>query len=181
MATKPALKPVNPAKGKATATPEGGNEAAVPKKKNRGKGLVIGTILFLVLGAGGGGAWYFLNGSGSTPKQEAGTEKEKKPPVFVPLEAFTVNLTGEGDHYLQVGIVLQAVDEAAVDDIKQQMPLIRNRLLLLLSAKTATELVTPEGKQKLSNQILSESRQSLTGKAPDRGVQNVLFASFVIQ
>jgi flagellar FliL protein len=179
MAVKPALKSVEPAKGKAAAAPvDAGAEA--PKKKRK-LPLVVGLVV-LVLSASGGAAWYFMGGNpASAEKHDVVVEKEKKPAVYVPLEAFTVNLQGEGDHYLQVGITLQVADNGTADEVKEQMPLIRNRLLLLLSAQAPAELGTVEGKQKLSAQVLAESRQLLAAKTPDEGIQNVLFSSFVIQ
>jgi flagellar FliL protein len=192
MAAKPALKSVESAKGKAPATP--GKTPAVPGKasatpatddevpaKKKSKLPLIVGVLALVLGAGGGAAWYFMGHAEPADKAEAAVEKVKKPSVYAPLEAFTVNLQGEGDHYLQVGITLQVADDAAVDEIKKQMPLLRNRLLLLLSARSPSELATLEGKQKLSAQILTESRELISGKGTDHGIEAVLFSSLVIQ
>jgi flagellar FliL protein len=167
---KPALKSV-----------EAAPPPAPPKKKK--KPLLIVGILMTVLLGGGGAAWYFLQDKQdkTAPSEHEGAEKAKKLSLFVPLETFTVNLHGEEDHFLQIGLTLQVTDETTVDEIKQQMPLIRNRLLLLLSAKTPDDLATLEGKQKLAAQILAESRLPLSGKTEDRGIQNVLFSSFVIQ
>jgi len=152
--------------------------------------------LLLLLAGGGGAAWYFLMGPGAehpeaTPGEEGSEEaakakekedKEKdKKVVFVPLEPFTVNLQGEGDHYLQITIVLEVAEESVTDAIKLKMPLIRNRLLLLLSSKSPPDLNTLEGKQKLANEILAEVRQPLPGKTDDRGVKSVLFNSLIIQ
>jgi flagellar FliL protein len=178
MAAKPALKSVEPAKGKAAAAPVDAGVAA-PKKKGK-LPLIVG-LLVLVLSASGGAAWYFLHGNPPSTDKHDVVEKEKKLALYVPLEAFTVNLQGQGDHYLQVGITLQVADNGAADEVKQQMPLIRNRLLLLLSAQAPAELGTVEGKQKLSAQVLAESRQLLLAKTPEEGIQNVLFSSFVIQ
>ena len=90
MAAKPALKSVEPAKGKAAAAPVDAGVAA-PKKKGK-LPLIVG-LLVLVLSASGGAAWYFLHGNPpSTDKHDVVVEKEKKLALYVPLEAFTVNL-----------------------------------------------------------------------------------------
>jgi flagellar FliL protein len=61
------------------------------------------------------------------------------------------------------------------------MPVIRSRMLLLLAAKTAEELATTAGKQKLMAELLAEARAPLAGDSPTRGVENVHFSAFVIQ
>lgn len=175
MATKPALKSVEKAE-------ESVDEEAAPPKKRGKKILVIVLLLLILLGGGGGATWYFLM---RKPAGEQAEKTEVKPSVYLPLETFTVNLQSDGsgtDHYLQIGITLQVVDEKVVDSVKQQLPLIRNKLLLLLSGKTPAELSNMEGKKKLAAEILAETRSSLpAGTTPNKGVQNVLFSSMIIQ
>jgi flagellar FliL protein len=61
------------------------------------------------------------------------------------------------------------------------MPDIRNRILLLLSNKKASQISTLEGKQALTAEIMSETAQALGGSVPAGGISSVLFTSFVIQ
>lgn len=155
------------------AGPEG-KAAAKPKKKRR----LLKWMLALLLTASGAAAWYFMEGQGQG-KAEA---VQPKPPVFVTLEPFTVNLQpGEGDQYLQIGLVFKVSDSAAGDAIKLHMPEIRNRILLLLSSKHASELSTVDGKQKLSAEIMAEARRPLAPQPANPGIVNVFFTAFVIQ
>jgi len=153
-------------------------QAAQPAQKKKSKLLLVLVLLFLLLGAGGGAAWWFLGRShDAEPKQEA-----VRPPVFHNLDPFTVNLAEEnGDHYLQVSIVFQVADEKAVDQVKTYLPVIRNRILLLLSAKRPSELSTAEGKQKLVEELVGAARASIPGTAPDRGITGAFLGAFVIQ
>ena len=175
MATKAAPKP-------AETIAEPTEEAAPPKKKGK-KLLVIVLLLLILVGGGGGAAWYFLmhKAQGKQEKHEA------KPSVYLPLDTFTVNLLQDGsgnDHFLQIGITLQLAEESVIEAIKVQLPLIRNKILLLLSGKTPSDLSTVEGKKKLAAEILTETRNSLpagTGKGIEKGVQSVLFSSMIIQ
>ncbi|HAF56163.1 MAG TPA: flagellar basal body protein FliL, partial [Thauera sp.] len=58
--------------------------------------------------------------------QTPGTVDLTKPPTFVPLDAFTVNLRrDEGDHYLQVVAVLRVADATMDATLKAFMPEIR--------------------------------------------------------
>lgn len=143
--------------------------------------LLAGLVLLLAIG-GAGAAWHVLRSPSTTPPGTAAEDKPGAKPFFVPLDPFTVNLAEEaGDHYLQVGIVYQIVDEQVGEKMKTYMPVLRNRLLLLLSAKRPTEIVTAEGKQKLVEELVAAARESLPGERPDKGVTSALLASFVIQ
>lgn len=156
-----------------------------PPKSGKRKLLVILVAVFAVLAlAGGGAAWWFhQKASDVETKGEEGAKPGKKaenakPPVFNTLEAFTVNLAG-GDHFLQLGIVLQLKDEETVEKVKAWMPQIRSRLLLLLSSRTAEDLESSKGKQALVDAILAETRAPLG--ADGEKVQAVLLGSMLVQ
>lgn len=164
-------------KGKPVAEPVEG-----APKKGKGKLLIIIVAAVVLLAGGGGGAWYFLHAKKAGGHEEAKHEAEpSKPPVFVKLEPFTVNLTADGEeHYLQTDIELQVAEQKVSDNVKAHMPEIRNNVLLLLSSKTAGALVSAEGKQKLSGEIKEQINKALHAKEDD-GVAGVFFTSFVIQ
>ena len=133
----------------------------------------------LLLAAGGGGAaFYFIQARGSSA-----VSPKAKPPVFVSLDTFTVNLQPEhSEQHLQTNLTLKVEDAGAVDVIKLHMPEIRNRILLLLSNKTASQLMSVEGKRKLALELTTEINQQFAErKANGQVVESVLFTSFVIQ
>ncbi|MGA2551731.1 MAG: flagellar basal body-associated protein FliL [Burkholderiaceae bacterium] len=173
MATKPATKP--PLKSVPAAAEE---EAPVAKKK-KSKLMLILPIVFVLLAGAGGGAWYFLHKGKDAEAAKAAEPAPVKPPVFVNLEPFTVNLQG-GEHFLQIGLVLQVNSDETSEAIKVFLPQIRNSLLLLLSSKTPEELASIDAKHKLADEILAETRKPL-GPAVAEGVQAVLFGSMVVQ
>lgn len=149
----------------------------VVKKKS---GLIRRLVKWLLLPAllAGGGAWYFLQ----EPSQAEAKPATPSPPVFVALDQFTVNLLPEGsDQYLQVTLAIKVADNSAVDAIKLYMPEVRNRILLLLSSKQASDLITIEGKQKLSEEIMAETRKPVAPLLPQEKIMGALFTSFVIQ
>lgn len=121
------------------------------------KKIVVMLVAAVLIGGGGAGAWWMLgrDKGDASPKAKAAPVI---PPVFLPLEAFTVNLRpepGGNQHYIQVGITLKIAGEPMAEKIKGLMPEIRNHLLLLLSAKTAAELLRPEGKTTLAKDLLT--------------------------
>ena len=151
-------------------------ESKVEQKSSKLKWALAIVSAVLLLGAGGGGAaWYFRNqGDPAAPKP--------KPPVFVSLETFTVNLQPEhSDQHLQTNLSLKVEDEATVELIKLRMPEVRNRILLLLTSKTSSEIATVEGKKKLAAELVGEINQPFVEGSKGQSVESVLFTSFVIQ
>ena len=138
--------------------------------------IIIGAVVVL-LGGGGVGTWLLTQGSDKPGEEQF---EPTKAPVFLPLETFTVNLQ-DGDRYLQTDITLQVADEAQVDEFKLQMPRVRSRLLALLSSKHAENLITPEDKKKLVQEIMAQLNQPFYPKGKPQQVIDVLFTSFVIQ
>jgi flagellar FliL protein len=180
MATSAAhRKPAAPAASKKIPAPEAASPQASPAKRPKRRRSLVLALLALASGAGAG-AWYVLE-----PAAEArnAPDEPRKQSVFVPLDTFTVNLAEPGiDRYLQLGVTLEAANAATADELKRQMPVIRSRILLLLSAKTAEELATTPGKHKLMAELLDEVRAPLPASdSPARGVENAHLSTFVIQ
>lgn len=123
-------------------------------------------------------------------------------PTFLPLDNMVANLSDPGgDRFVQLGITLELADEKTASTVKQYLPSIRNGILMLVSQRTADELLAREGKEKLAADILEEvsaplgfganakkrarddedadeDRPRSSRKNP---VRRVLFASFIIQ
>jgi flagellar protein FliL len=151
---------------------------AAPKSSKK-KMIVIVLMAVVVLALGGGAAWYFTQGGNKTEHKEV---KKAVKPEFVVIEPFTVNLAPEeGDQYLQIQFTLQVSSLEQVELIKLNMARVRSRVLLLLSAKKASELATVEGKGILSKEIIAAVNQPFADKAPPQEVSDVLFTSFIIQ
>ncbi len=187
----------------------GASEQAPPKKKSKLLLIVIAAVVAVLLI--GGGAFFLMKSKPAPVDEEAGDEasakleKAKKAktdhsaaPVFVKLDAFTVKLQNEGqDAYLQTVPELRVLDAHVGEQVKQYTPEIRHKVLLILSGKKASDLGTPQGVQRLSNEmrvtinaILEPPAPRKKGKEPeepsdlagsDEPVQAVLFTSFIVQ
>lgn len=145
-------------KGQDSQLEEAGEGAAKSKRKK----LVAAVAGVLVLGIAAGAGWYFTKGGhGETAKKTTSAKLDQS--KFIPLETFTVNLQrdGEGDQFLQIGITLEIDDPALEEKIKQAMPKIRSRILMLLSGKRASELVPVGGKKQLAQEVLLEANTAL--------------------
>jgi flagellar FliL protein len=170
----------------AAATADAG---AAPKKKSK-KLLIIILAVVLLLAGGGGAAFFMLKKKGADAHHDGEKAKpaKKDPSVFAPLDPFTVNLNDPGrEHYLQIGLTYEVASADVGDALKNQMPLIRSRVLLLLTSKSADELGSPQGKSALANDLVALARGALANSpAPgaqnaERGVIDVHFSSFIIQ
>ncbi len=189
---------------KPEAAPAGDNAPAKSKKM-----LVIIIAAVAVMALGGGGAFFYIS------KQRAAADEEepakvvhhdpKTPPVYLPMDSMVVNLADQGgDRVAQVGITMEVRDAKASDMVKAFLPTIRSGILMQLSQRTADELLTAEGKEKLIKSILVEAsipfggghdeeeeeeeaaaKKKKKGKKapppPEYPVVGVHFSSFIVQ
>ncbi|MBP7132116.1 MAG: flagellar basal body-associated FliL family protein [Aquabacterium sp.] len=147
-------------------------EGEAPKKGKKKLILIVVGVLLVLLLAGGVTAYLLMKKSMASDAEgaDAGDEHAEQtedpkaqskakmeaatPPIFVPLDPFIVNLADrETERFAQIGINLQVDDAKVGEDMKLYMPAIRNAILLILSHKTAEELLTAEGKIKLAGEI----------------------------
>lgn len=110
-------------------------------------------------------------------------ERMHKPPIFVPLDPFVVNLTDrEQDRYAQVGVTLEIDDPKIGELLKTYMPAIRNGILMTLAHKGSRELLDRKGKEKLAEEIMREAARPLgLDEDAESPVRAVHFSSFIIQ
>lgn len=172
---------------------------AAPPAGNSKKKLIIIIAVVVLLAAAGGGAWFFMKSKEDAKKAakkpgehaEAAAEEEEhaeeggghgSAPVFITLETFTVNLQPDPDEkFLQLDLSLQVKTPEEAESLKGQMPAIRDRILMMLSSKQASQINTLEGKQQLSKELLEEINKPLTEHGKPQKVKGVFFTSFVIQ
>jgi flagellar FliL protein len=157
-AAAPAAGPATPANGENT------QEAEKPKSKKM-LFIIIGVVVLLIAAVGG---YMYMKSSEEARKiQEAEAKrpenilkkqlterKQNAPPIYIPLEEMIVNLPGRGgEHYLQAKIVLRTNDSATEGKIKNFMPVIRDKIITVLSSRQMQELATVEGKVMMAREI----------------------------
>ena len=132
------------------------------------------------------------------PAAEARAAAEKaKPPVTVmyPTKERVVNLTDKSTtRYLKVALTLEFIDSKVKDppkgeaikaqqdefakDISGYSAIIDDALVTTLSAKSSSDLLKPDGKDALKNELIDRVNRSLHD---EEKVVNVYFTSFIIQ
>ena len=179
----------------ATKTPEA--EAANPPKSKK---MLILVVLLVVLALAAGGAWMFLSSKNAALDEEEEEEavavvEPSGPPTYLPLDNMVVNLADPGgERVAQVGVTLELASAPDVDRVKAYMPTIRSDVLMLVSQRTADELLSREGKEKLAEDILAAASRHFgksAGKKKEKDkkakgssgnpVRGVLFSSFIVQ
>jgi flagellar FliL protein len=132
---------------------------AAAGKKGGGK-LPILIVLALVLGAGGFFAMKMKGGG------EAKAEPEVKLGKIEELDEFLVNLSG-GTSYLRARIALHLAEGTKEEEIKGNLPAIRDAIILTLTNKTLREVETLDGKRKLKREIAAKVNGLLEGLSHD--------------
>ncbi len=167
-------------------------EEEAPKKKSKLPIIIIAVVL--LLGGGGGAGWFFfMKPKADEAHAEAGAEdshaeespraerrpkrrsrtKDDGPRLFVTLEPFVVNLNDpEQDRFAQIGVVFEVEDNTVEADINAVTPAIRDAMMMLITSKTAKELLTVQGKKTLAQQMVLATNAILDGDAPPPIVQS---------
>jgi flagellar FliL protein len=147
---------------------EEGAEGTEAPKKDPKKMIIMAVAGVVVLGAAGIGynMWSHAQAEKKKHQEEEDAKpenmlkkqleqrKKNEPPKFVKMDELTVNLPGRGgEHYLQVAPVLQTMDAATEKKVEAFMPLIRDKVLMVLSARQMAELATVEGKAMMAKEL----------------------------
>ena len=191
----------------AAAAPANGEAPAKPKSRKL-LFIIIGVVMLALIGAG---TALFLLKKAQSEDEEDGTEltaeeehaaplrDPKTPPTFLPLDSMVVNLADPGgNRFAQLGITLQLTDAKTGEEMKTYMPSIRNGILILVSQRTAEQMLRTDGKQALLQDIMAEisnvmgydyerpgaepgAQGKKKKKAAPNPLEGVLFSSFIVQ
>ena len=161
---------------------------------------IIPVIVGVVLGAGGlmgatyasGGA--FPPGTGKVVTVTVIATPEPEHGLMYPTRERIVNLVDQGIlRYIKTTIVLEISDPEMAKggdgghgkkgpvelpkDLAGKSPVIEDKITSILSSKTAAELMTTEGKQKLKEDL----RLGLNNALHDDRIMTVYFTDFIVQ
>ncbi|ARS49507.1 flagellar basal body-associated protein FliL [Ectopseudomonas hydrolytica] len=148
--------------------------------------IVVG--LLLAVGLSIGGTWFILSKGDKADDAKPAEAASPATPVRQPalyqdlMPAFVVNFNHQGrTRYLQVSMALMSRDAAGVEKLKVHMPVLRNRLVMLLSGQDFAALQTPLGKEMLLQQALASVQELAQKETGSTVVEQVLFTNFVLQ
>ena len=98
------------------------------------------------------------------------------PPAVLPLDTFIVNLQVKGS-FLKTTVQLEFVEPELPPTIEHETPKIRDAIIRLLSSKSAADILSADGKEKLREEL----RQEINGALKSEDVGQVYFTEFIIQ
>jgi flagellar FliL protein len=155
--------------------------AEAPKKKKTLLFIIIAVVLVL---AGGGGYFAYTKFMTKTPAiGEVEAEKAKKAAEnavgeMVGLEPFVVNLADpQGKRYLKLKVTIELESAEMLDQVEKANPKLRDMVIMMLTSLTFEEVMTPEGKIRIRDELLERFNHVLR---PNR-IKNIYFTEFVIQ
>ncbi|HSH47096.1 MAG TPA: flagellar basal body-associated protein FliL [Halomonas sp.] len=114
---------------------------------------------------------------------QAAQQAELAPPIFLPIDPFTVNLAEDeyGVRLLYTGITLKLKSEHSKTLLEEYMPQVRSRLLSLFTGKEASELISPSGKQRLTAEVIEALEAPMDDERAAPAIADVLFTEFIVQ
>jgi len=140
-------------------------------------GTSIGATVFILQKAG-----LPLNGNQAESPYESKQPAPLPPPIFAPLEPFTVTLRDDRTtRILYLAVTLRLTDEASRNMVNEYMPEVRDRVLRLLSIQNPNYVQTPEGREKLVHDLLYILQQPYQPQPRGPEISAVLFTAFVVQ
>ena len=177
-------------------------ETAPTEKKSNNMLMIIIIVVLLLIIIGGGVLAFLLMGDedeGAPVESAAPQAKEQAAPkvqkrsssasysnsrklgeigILYPLDTFTVNLKSDaGRRYLKVTMSLELEGEELSLELDNKSPVLRDRIIRILTSKTLEEISSKKGKQKVSDQIMD----SLNAMITDGQIKGIYFTEFVIQ
>ncbi|MCX6051169.1 MAG: flagellar basal body-associated protein FliL [Campylobacterales bacterium] len=98
--------------------------------------------------------------------------------ILFPLDAFTVNLKSDtGRRYLKATMALEIEGKELVHELTLKAPVIRDKIIRILSSKSLEEISSIKGKQKVSDEIM----ESLNAMIKDGKIKGIYFTEFILQ
>ncbi|WP_373002933.1 flagellar basal body-associated protein FliL [Sulfurimonas sp.] len=181
------------------AEEESTEEGAPAEKKSSNMLMIIIIVVLILIIIGGAVVALLLMGgdeeatmnqsapqanerSDSQPKKSSGNYNNSRKlndiGILYPLDTFTVNLKSDsGRRYLKVTMSLELEGDELSLELDNKSPVLRDRVIRILTSKSLEEISSKKGKQKISEQIMD----TLNAMISDGRIKGIYFTEFVVQ
>jgi len=178
---------------------EENNKDTVTEKKSSNMLIIVIIVVLVLIIIVGAVVAFMLMGNDNAPVNNQVTPQanEKRTPqarqtsdeysdsrklndigILYPLDTFTVNLKSDsGRRYLKVTMSLELEGEELSMELDNKSPVIRDRVIRILTSKSLEEISSKKGKQKISEQIMD----TLNAMISDGRINGIYFTEFVVQ
>lgn len=162
--------------------------------RNLGKRILL-LVAALAIGGGGFAAAVLFMGSDATPKvaaeklpvtavgaNEAHEEEQLPEALYQPLDPpFVINANNPGSRRLmQIRMQAMSYDQGVINQLQKNMALVRDAVILLLSAQDFDQLGSPEEKEQLRGKIKKAIESSVRFPKGAK-LETVLFTEFIME
>lgn len=135
--------------------------------------LILGLLIIFLAG----GLVFFFASYKSSEEKEPKREHSKNAIIYT-MEPIVVNLLDPtGKRYLQIGLAFELRDKKLEEEIKNNEPKIKDIVISILSSKTPEEILQPEAKGMIKNEILQKINSALGEEA----VLDVYITQYIVE
>jgi len=133
--------------------------------------IVIPIILVLVLA--GAGVFVYTQ---VIAKENGGETKGEKVGPILETEEFTVNVSNTTNRYIKAKFALEVSDKKVLEELEEKKPLLKDRIIMVLSSQSLQELSTVEGKEACKKAIMNTVNEFLEkGEVTKVYFTNIIF------
>jgi flagellar FliL protein len=125
-------------------------------------------LLLVVATVAGGGVLFYVIQEGKKDEQKTAASFK-----IMELEPVVINLSD--GHYIRIAIALGYTGEES--ELKSKLPAINDILITTVGAMSSKELISPEGKELLKENLLLKINSVLSGVQ----VRNIFYREFIVQ
>jgi flagellar protein FliL len=138
--------------------------------------IIIVAVAALILIGGAAGGYHFL----FRGKKSAVAKKAAPPPppklAYVDVKEMTLRLADTAaEHYIKLEPVL-GVPEKKSEEMTEKLPVVRDRIVTVVTALSSTDLATPAGKDKLKTDLLSAMHRDF-----HEDVVEIYFSDYLVE
>ena len=114
--------------------------------------IIVAAVAILVIGGSTAAALKFgIFGSGAVKAAQSAAPKV----AYVEVREMTLRLADSGsEHYIKLDPVL-AVRAKEADSMEDKIPIVRDRIVTVVTARSSSELSSPVGERKLKEDLVS--------------------------
>ena len=160
-----------------------------PQKKKKSLLFIILGVILLAIGGGGFFAYQKLlvkkhaatenvAAPGASDPTQHGGAPSNSPGVIYPMQPFIVNLADpQGKRYLKIKIELEIDSKEVADRLTKVDARLRDTVIMLLSSLTFEDIMTPEGKIRIRDELMDRFNQTIR---PER-INGIYFTELFVQ
>lgn len=137
--------------------------------------IIIAAAAILAIGVGTAAAmkFGFLGKSGGA---KTATRTAEPKVAYVEVREMTLRLADTNtEHYMKISPVLAVVAHEK-ESMEDRLPIVRDRIVTVVTSRTSTELANPEGQRKLKQDLVKALHQDFNNTLVD-----IYFSDYLVE